>query len=59
MLSWMPGEPQRQTLRQGFLGESFIKEVLQKEIKAIGKAGQVRGRSQAKKRLQAIPERVA
>lgn len=59
MLSWMPGEPQKQTLRQGFLSKRFIKEVLQETSKGIGEAGEGRGRSQAKMRLQAVPERVA
>lgn len=55
----MPGEPQKQTPKQGFLGKRFFKEVLQDISKGIGKASQGGGRSQANMRLQAVPEKVA
>lgn len=55
----MPGESQKQTPKQGFLGKKFIEEVLQEVSKGIEEAGQGRERSQAKTRLQAVPERVA
>lgn len=58
MLSWMSREPRKQILRQGFLGKRFVKEGLQEASKGIAAAGWGRGRSQAKMRFQAVPERV-
>ena len=58
MLSWMPGEPQEETLRQGVLSKRFIKEVFSEASKGIGKAGQ-ESRNQTKIRFQAAPQRAA